>query len=74
MYTMEYLIYHLRPFGVNARFVTSTGQQLQKPPNLSYDEIVDVVKKAAAKNRGADDKIDGLVEATPAKNETSNDS
>jgi len=72
MYTMEYLIYHLRPFGVNAKFVTKSGQVLDKV-SLSDDEIVESVKKMAMKNRGAEDKIDGLVEdkSKAQKNQTS---
>lgn len=69
---MEYLIYHLRPYGVNAKFVTKSGQMLSKP-SLSDDEIVASVRQSAMKNRGAEDKIDNLDEQpTKRKDNASN--
>ena len=48
---MEYLIYHLRPYGVNAKFVSGDFSQHQLDEQLLYLAGL----KAARKDQGPDD-------------------
>jgi hypothetical protein len=56
---MEYLIYHLRPFGINAR-VTIDGSQ-HKGGDGALDDITLVAWRSAVRNMGADDAFQKML-------------
>jgi len=68
MYVMEYLVYHLRPYGVNARFVTSDGRPMDgSEEKIAEKELVEAALKAAKKDQGADDYKTDKKSDSPAK-------
>jgi len=57
MYVMDYLIYHLHPFGTNMKFLDAQGHVITDFKQLDRDKIFDYVQKLAARDLGAEDAL-----------------
>lgn len=69
MYVMEYLIYHLKPFGISYTFVTNSGPFVLQS-NETDDEIVVAVLRAAINDKGGEDIIIDPISLSEGINET----
>lgn len=74
MYVMEYLIYHLRPYGINAKFVMNSGEPIKNINEIDENKIIEAVRMAAARDRGAEDIVDGVARASSLNATNSNSS
>uniref|UniRef100_A0A915J5N0 Uncharacterized protein n=1 Tax=Romanomermis culicivorax TaxID=13658 RepID=A0A915J5N0_ROMCU len=58
MYVMEYLIYHLRPFGMNMKFLSPNGKPITNLEQIDQGALLKYITRLAIKDRGADDIVE----------------
>ncbi len=60
LYAMEYLLYHLKPYGLGLPFVKRpNSEEIRSTKDLTESDLLLLARSHAGKHQGADDWMEG---------------